>query len=75
MCSLDGVKQLQVKTYIWNVRDIDQCDSLITLPVENDIHIADILYFYPPTVPDRDCFATGRRRPRILDILVLSCVI
>ena len=32
--------------------------------MENDIPIADVLYFYPPTVPDRDCFATGRRGPR-----------
>ena len=39
---------------------------MITLSVENDIHISDILYFYSPTVSDRDCFATGPRGPRII---------
>ena len=34
--------------------------------MENDIHIPDILNVYSPTVPDRDCFATGRRGPRII---------
>ena len=38
----------------------------ITLPVENDTHIPDLLYFYPPTIPDRGCFATGRREPHII---------
>ena len=39
---------------------------MITLSMENDIHIPDILYADSPTVPDRDCFATGRRGPRII---------
>ena len=34
---------------------------MVGLPVENYIHIPNILYFNFPTVPDRDCFATGRR--------------
>ena len=41
-------------------------DPLVSIPVENHIHIPDILYLDFPTVPDRDCFATGRRGPQII---------
>ena len=35
--------------------------------MENHIHVSDVLYTDTPTVPDRDCFATGRRGPHIVD--------
>ena len=42
ICSLDSVQRVQFKSLIWDVRETNQCDSLITLPVEN----ASILSIY-----------------------------
>ena len=47
--------------------------SLVSLSVENYIHVLGILYFYFPTVPDRDCFATGQRGPQIIQIYTIVC--
>ena len=41
--------------------------------MENNVHIADILYFYPSMVSDRDCFATGRRGAHIIHPCPVVC--
>ena len=45
---------------------MDQRDTLVSLPVENDIHVSDTLYFEFASVPDCGCFATGWKGPQIL---------
>ena len=34
--------------------------------MKSHVHVSDVLYFYPSTVPDRDCFATGQSGPHII---------